>query len=343
MTNPDLRSGQSNNQSVPEHEKLFDEICNKLNELSHRTEAEDSSMEETTSVQQQKYEKMQSQMKKFNSELQESQEEIKEKIKSLGSVTYGSESMDNQVKQLAEQLHSERSNCARLSADLAKSLELGLQLQLEIQGLKARSIQLQAEERKYSQAMLDRNNILQREIELNIALKEEMSIELQKAKNAFQREQETWIQHKSNFEQQITELNTDKSKLNADISALEQIINDKDQEISGLNQQIETISTSFTDVENSAEKQSEVLKNLMQVAEGKIVEMKLALDKKSLEAQDYYSHLQQALTQLGVFKQENIALKDYINKLNEYHQQVQAVQQQALQSQTLPPPPPAQA
>ncbi|MNL39982.1 hypothetical protein D3C87_1622940 [compost metagenome] len=54
--------------------------------------------------------------------------------------------------------------------------------------------------------------------------------------------------------------------------------------------------------------------------------MKLALDKKALEAQDYYSHLQQALTKVGVLNQENAAMKEYVTKLNYYHQQAQQAQ-----------------
>jgi regulator of replication initiation timing len=60
------------------------------------------------------------------------------------------------------------------------------------------------------------------------------------------------------------------------------------------------------------------------VAEKKIVELKMGLDKKMAEAQDYYSHLQQALSQVSILRQENSALKDYISKLTNLHQQTQA-------------------
>ncbi len=322
-----------NSTPIPQHEKLFDEICNKLNELSHRTEA-DLSMDETPETPQQKYEKMQNQMKKFQTELQESQEEIKEKIKSLGSVSYASEGgIDSQSKQLAEQLHAERSNNTKLSTDLAKSLELGLQLQLEIQGLKARSMQIQTEEKKYSHALFEKNKHLQKELELSQALKDEMSLELIKAKSAFQKEQDLWEDQRDLFEKQLHDLKMEKANLQAEIAELNSKIQTKDQEIQSLNQEIGKISNSFNEVEFSAEQQGEVLQNLMYVAESKIVEMKLAFDKKSLEAQDYYSHLQQALTQLAVFKQESASLKDYVGKLNQYHQQMQVAQQQAMQMQ----------
>ncbi|HEY8272529.1 MAG TPA: hypothetical protein VIG33_16670, partial [Pseudobdellovibrionaceae bacterium] len=87
--------------------------------------------------------------------------------------------------------------------------------------------------------------------------------------------------------------------------------------------------------------QSNVLKNLMTVAETKIIEMKLALDKKQSEAADYYSHLQKALAQVNVLNQENLILKDYVNKLNYYHQQAQAVQAAGIQAQQPTTPTPA--
>ena len=123
-------------------------------------------------------------------------------------------------------------------------------------------------------------------------------------------------------------LKNEKFELEQCIADLQATIQQKDKTIESLHQDIEKISTSFNEVEHSAIQQNDVLTNLMDVAESKIVEMKLALDKKSLEAQDYYSHLQQALTQLSLHKQENAAMKDYVTKLNHYHQQVQLQQQQ---------------
>lgn len=306
--------------SVPEHEKLFDEICNKLNELST------TNGEEGPAPTQPKYEQMQVQMKKFHSELKGTQEELREKIKSLENVSYGPETLDAQLQQLANQLVAERTNNAKLSGDLAKSLELSLQLQLEIQGLKARALQMQGEEKKYSQALFERNKILQRDLELNQALKEETTMELMKAKSAFIKEQELWEEQHKQFESEIQSLKSERLFLQEKVQEMEGVIVERDHVIQSLNEEIEKISTSFSEVEASAQQQNEVLKNLMNVAETKIVEMKLALDKKALEAQDYYSHLQQALTQLGVLRQENGALKEYVAKLNYYHQQAQQAQ-----------------
>ena len=309
--------------SIPEHEKLFDEICSKLNELS--------TTGETVTEAQPKVEKMQDQMKKFHSELKESQEELREKIRSLENVSFGTNAMSDQVKQLADQLNNERMTNTKLGADLAKSLELCLQLQLEIQGLKARSMQMQTEEKKYSQALLEKNKGLQHELELAMALKDETAMELAKAKAAFIQQEEAWKQTKHQFEKNIADLHLELDSVNETVVELESTLATRDNTIDELKKEISEISAQFSEVESSAEQQSVVLKNLMDVAEGKIVEMKLALDKKTLEAQDYYSHLKQAITQANVLKQENIALKDYITKLSYYHQQVSQAQQQQAQ------------
>lgn len=306
---------------VPEHEKLFDEICNKLNALSNTSE----SVEEVVPPQP-KYEQMQVQMKKFHSDLKGSQEELREKIKTLENVSYGSETLDAQSKLLADQLSAERANSAKLSSDLAKSLELSLQLQLEIQGLKARALQMQSEEKKYSQALFEKSKNLQRDLELTQALKDETAMEFAKAKSAFAREQELWEQEYDKLQNEIQTLKNDKQELEQTGEELRATVAERDQTITSLNEEIEKISTSFSEVESSAQQQNDVLKNLMEVAETKIVEMKVALDKKSLEAQDYFSHLQQALSQLGILKQENGALKEYVTKLNYYHQQAQHAQ-----------------
>lgn len=307
------------------HEKIFTDICNKLNELS--TQAQEDDMNPP----QPKYEQMQNQMKKFHTELQGSHEELREKIKTLENVSYGPETLDPQMKQLVDQLSQERSHNTKLSADLAKSLELSLHLQLEIQGLKARSLQTQSEDKKYSQALFDKTQNLLREVELLQALKDETANELAKAKAAYAQEQANWVLRQTELETIIHNLSEQKLHGEANIAELEQHLSDRDEQIASLEDKIEELSTSYSEVEASAQQQNDVLKNLMSVAETKIVEMKLALDKKSLEAQDYYSHLQKNMTQLEVLKQENSALKEYVAKLNYYHQQAHQAQMAAAQ------------
>lgn len=309
---------------VPEHEKLFDEISNKLNELSHRYQ--DGVPGEEAPSQQQKLERMQGQLKRFQTDMQGTNVDLLEKIKSLENVNFSQNEITGQLRQITEQLNHERMMNSKLSADLAKSLELCLQLQLEIQGLKARAMAIQTEEKKFSNSLIEKNRNLQRDLELTQVLKDEITMEMAKAKAAMQREQNSWAEKEQQLQNNIAELNKEKAEMLASIEELNGMMDEKDQQIQHLSQEFEKMSESLNEVEGSAHQQSDVLKNLMSVAESKIVEMKLALDKKHSEAADYYSHLQKALAQVSVLNQENITLKDYVTKLNYYHQQTQAIQ-----------------
>lgn len=314
---------------VPEHEKLFDEISNKLNELSHRYQ--DGTTGDEAPSQQQKLERMQGQLKKFQTDMQGTNEEVLEKIKSLENVNFSQNEITGQLRQITEQLNHERMMNSKLSADLAKSLELCLQLQLEIQGLKARSLAIQTEEKKFSNSLMEKTRGLQRDLELTQVLKDEIAMEMAKAKSSMQREQNSWLEKEQQLMNTIEEVNKEKAEMLTTIEELNGMMDEKDEQIANLSSEIEKISSSLNEVEGSAIQQGDVLKNLMSVAETKIVEMKLALDKKHSEAADYYSHLQKALAQVSVLNQENITLKDYVNKLNYYHQQTQALQAQQQQ------------
>lgn len=254
---------------------------------------------EASSAKQQMLEKMQGQIRRFQNDMEGAQEELRDKIKNLETVQYHQNDLGQQFKTVSEQLNQERANNSKLNSDLAKSLELSLQLQLEIQGLKARNQQAQQEEKKYSQSLMETIKGLQNEVELGRAVKDEVDIELDKAKNNFQQQQEFWQAEKGELKKHIEE---------------------QDGQIEFLNEEIEKLSAAFSELENSAQKQNTVLKNLMETAETKIVEMKMALDRKAVECQDYYSHLQQALTQASLLKSENANLKEHIEKINEFIQ-----------------------
>jgi chromosome segregation ATPase len=282
---------------------------------------------------------MQGQLKRFQTDMQGTNEELLVKIKSLESVNYSQNDISGQMRQITEQLNNERMTNSKLGADLAKSLELCLQLQLEIQGLKARSMAVQTEDKKFSNSLIEKNRTLQRDLELTQVLKDEISMEMAKAKSAMQKEQAAWIEKDLQSLNVIAELNKEKAEMLIAIDELNAVIDEKDQQIHNLSLEIEKMSSALNDLESSAHQQTEVLKNLMGVAESKIVEMKMALDKKQMEAADYYSHLQKALAQVGVLSQENVTLKDYVNKLNYYHQQAQALQAATIaQSGTTMPP-----
>jgi chromosome segregation ATPase len=321
---------------VPEHEKLFDEISNKLSELGQRYQ-EGTTPDEAPS-QQQKFERMQDQLKRFRTDMQGNNDDMIEKIKSLENVNFSQNEITAQLRQITEQMNHERMTNSKLSSDLAKSLELCLQLQLEIQGLKARSMAIQTEDKKFSNSLIEKNRILQRDLELAQALKGEIAMEMAKAKNAMQKEEHVWVQSEQQLKNTIVEFEKEKAEMLTTIGELNSMMDQKDQQILVLTQEIEKISMAFNEVEASTIQQSNVLKNLMTVAETKIIEMKLALDKKHSEAADYYSHLQKSLAQVNVLSQENLILKDYVNKLNYYHQQAQAIQAAGIQTQQNPNP-----
>lgn len=298
--------------NTQDHEKLFDEICSKLNELSHR--------EDSLAPQSQKIERMQTQIRRFQDELQGAHEELRSKIRSIETMQIAQPDLNDQLKALSDQLQNERTINTKLNSDLAKSLELSLQLQLEIQSLKARAAQMQSEEKKYSLGLQEKLKLVSRDLELANALRDETVLELNKAKANFQNEHDRWELEKKTFEQQLNHLQSQKDDLLKANQDLIEALTKKDLEITELTHQIENLSQSLNGIENSAQEQQNVLKNLMDVAENKIIEMKLALDKKTLEGQDYYGHLQQALTQVALLKQENLQLKDYINKVSVYFQ-----------------------
>ncbi len=279
-------------------------------------------------------EKMQNQIKKFQDDLQGAQEEFKEKIKSLDSIHLIQSDFNVQVRQLSDQLASERSTNMKLNADLSKSLELNLQLQLEVQAFKARTLQSQAEEKRYHQSLIEKQRALQKEIDGLYEAKSDLEKTLAVLKSSSARDQQDWLELRKGFEMKLKDLERDyteafqeKERLTRELNQTsekcqdqEMRIEQQDKHIDELSLKLEDISVSFNQVENSALQQNDVLKNLMSVAENKIVEMKLALDKKSAESQEYYAHLQQVMTQVALLKQENTNFKDYIARLTYYIQ-----------------------
>lgn len=300
------------NNTTPEHEKLFDEICNKLNELSHR---DDISLPQPN-----KFERMQTQIKKFHSDLLDTQDEFRNKIKSLENLQVSKSEHNSQFRAITEQLQAERNINTKLNADLVKSNEIALHLQLEMQGLKTRAQQIQNEERKYNIQLQEKIKNGLKDLELNEALKEELSLELAKTKNQYQMDRDSWF--------------SEKEQISATIEELNQKMLDKDNHIRALNVQIEEMQSVLNEIEEASLKQNENMKNLMTVAEDKIVELKMGYDKKHLESQDYYNHLQQGLTQINLLKQENTSLKEYVSKVNQYLQQQQQMQTSQQQQAT---------
>ena len=303
------------NMPRPNHEKLFDDICSKLNELSG------ARVEEEPVQNQEKIDRMQTQIRRFQSDLQDTQEELREKIKSLESVHINHQSdLHQQFKAVTELLNVERANNTKLNSDLAKSLEVGLQLQLEIQGLKARLQQVHHEERKHAQTLQEKIRQISHDLELTRALREETENELSKARAVYQDEQKKLDEQRANLEQLIVGLKSEVQEAKTAHDELSYQMNQKNEETAFLMGEVEKLSTSFTSVEESSVKHYDAFRQLSEVAENKIVELKLALDRKAAECKDFEGHLQQATTQNQLLRQENANLKDYIAKINVYLQ-----------------------
>ena len=128
--------------NIPEHEKIFNEICHKLNELS-QDEDQKNSKDRVGQL-----DKMQNQLKNFQIELVSNHEDMKHKIETLEKMTTSNSDLTQRVKELTDLLNQERSHNSKLSTDLARSLDLSLKLQLEIQEIKTKTIQAQMDDRK---------------------------------------------------------------------------------------------------------------------------------------------------------------------------------------------------
>lgn len=258
-------------QTLPAHEQIFNEICIKLNELS---QSDDTKSSKDKVIQ---LEKMQNQLKNFQFDLMTNHEDMKLKIEALEKMTVSNSDLSTKVQELTELLNQERASNSKLSSDLAKSLDLSLKLQLEVQEIKGKAMQAQMEDRK--QYLENCENI---------------QFDFQRQKSA------------------LIETNT---QLKNDLKA-------KEEQIKELNQKINEIEANMNNVEQTSNEQKETIQHLMTVAENKIVELKLSFDKAAAERDNLMGQNKQTLAQVEVLKQENFALKDYINKMSAYQQQL---------------------
>lgn len=277
-----------------EHERLFEQIRGKLNELGGTKKPEtpsqidftemDSSMdlapaphpERPTEKPSERLEKMQFQLKKSQEELFTVRHEMEEKIRYLETLSYTHSDLSRDIKRQSEQLEVERTTNSKLSSDLAKSLELNLKLQYEIEEIRARAQAVIDQEKKHNMFLQEKLKTQTHELELAQAFNNETRNELNKA-----------------------------------------------------SEEVLYLTESLTELEDHAQKQSDVLKNLSEVAEKKIIELKVGFDKKSAESQDSNSQLQQSFSQIQVLRQENSALREYINKMSALFQQQQGHAQPA--------------
>ncbi len=262
--------------SVPEHDKIFNEICSKLNELS-QTEDTKSSRDKMVQL-----EKMQNQMKSFQLDLMSNHEDMKLKIDSLEKMTVSNSDLTQKVQEMTDLLNQERAHNSKLSTDLARSLDLSLKLQLEIQDIKSKALQAQMEDRK---------------------------------------------QYLENFENLQFDFQRQKTGLLEANDELIEEIKLKEDQIEELTQKINELEISISEFQVSSDEQNHTIKHLVTVAETKIVELKLSLDRVSADLDNSKGQQKQSLTQIELFKQENYSLKDYINKMTAYQKQMSAAQQ----------------
>jgi len=264
--------------NVPEHEKIFNEICNKLSELT-QTEETKPSKDRVAQL-----EKMQNQLKSFQVDLLNNHEDMKLKIEALEKMTTSNSDLTLRVQELTDILNQERSHNSKLSTDLARSLDLSLKLQLEIQDIKTKAMQAQMDDRK--QYLENYENV---------------QLEFQKQKNLLLEANDDLLQDLKEKESQIQELNTKTNEL----------------------------EKSMIEFETTTHEQAETIKHLMTVAESKIIDLKLSLDRAHADIDNNKGQFQQYVNQIEVLKQENYALKDYINKMSQFqlHQQQQMMKQ----------------
>jgi len=305
-----------------QHEKLLEDISDQLAELSLNTSAANKKNDilpeipapRKTEGHSERVEKMQTQLRKSQDELKSAQQEIHDKIKSLDTIGFGNSDLNREIKRLSEQLEQERMNNSKLSTDLARSLELNLRLQFENEEIRSKAMQNSNEEKKHNSFLQDKIKSINHELDLSQALANETRLELAKAKEKFLSESNNWQQEKKNLIVKIDDLSAAIGEKQDQIDTLKTEMLQKSDEI-------QKISESIGEYESHTQQQHEMMRTLTDVAEKKMIELKIALDRKTLESQDYYSHLQQAMTQIHVLRQENSALKDYISKLTNLHQQ----------------------
>ena len=280
MKNEINSENKANLKPVPEHEKIFNEICDKLSEL---TQSEENKVSKDRVGQ---LEKMHNQLKNFQVDLMNNHEDMKLKIESLQKMTSSNSDLTIRVQELTEMLNQERGHNSKLSTDLARSLDLSLKLQLEIQEIKSKAMQAQIDDRR--QYMDNFENV---------------QFEFQKQKTA------------------LLDTNND---LMDDLKA-------KEAQIQDLNNKINDLEKSVTEVTTTTQEQAETINHLMTVAESKIVELKLSLDRAYADIENNKGQNAQFVSQVEILKKENFMLKDYINKMSQFQQ---AQQQQILKSQT---------
>lgn len=255
---------------------------------------------------------------KFQSQLRQTQNMMMETLKPQNSKDYLQASLQNELEKITEQLAAERAQNSKLSGDLSRSLELNLKLQFEVEEIRLKANQLLKEEQAMSVTLQEKLKKLDHELELSNALNSDLRVELNRAKDSYQGEIEKRNRERSSLNEQIQTLTEQLTQAERAKKLLEKAIEDLRKDKSSL-------GISLDEFKKHAEDQNQVLNTMSELAQAKMLEVQAALHKKSAECRDYQSHLQQALAQLDILKQENATLKEYFHKLSQQQPQMKTI------------------
>jgi chromosome segregation ATPase len=250
-------------------------------------------------------------LQKFQDQLRQTQSLMLETLKPQSSKDYLQVTLQNELEKIMEQLANERAQNSKLSADLSRSLELNLKLQFEVEEIRLKANQRLKEEQALSNSLQEKLKKSDHELELAHAVNSDLRVELSRAHDSYQAELDKRAKEAQGLLDQINTLTEQLEQSGRSKKLLEQAIED-------LRRDKQYLSNSLEEYKKHAEEQNKVLNTMSELAQAKMLEVQAALHKKSAECKDYQSHLQQALAQIEILKQENQTLKEYFAKLSQH-------------------------
>lgn len=305
-----------------EHDHLFEEISNKLNELGTH-----SAKKVLPPVVDSKTEKLELKLKKSQIEIQNYYSEIKQKQNEIDLVNRSLETTQSQINLLVAKLEEEKMHNHKLNSDMSKSLELSLKSQLELQESKAKFNLLLNEERKYSKSLEEKLSTLENDSELNKTLYEEIKIQYSKAKEKWAEESEKYKQNIKNLEENVIELQN--TFLNFDEKMIKHKIFKNKLKIKFKNfqhKQNEKFKTQIAFLQMSWQKDKdnfEMIKNEYEVSLKKLMANKVQMEQFT---EKLHSEIQFKNNEIQRILEENSHL---INQMNLVNRDNQHTKQQA--------------
>lgn len=151
-------------------DRLFSEISTKLQELDQMNQKE--------AVAQSRLEQIEQQFKKTHDELLATKKQIEDKVAVFSSNLRSHIEISEEQEKLQSQIEKERVANSKLAHDLAKSVEVNLSLQLQIEELKKMARLAIDQEKRRADSFLFEKEQTQKELE-------ETKVELEKTKTAY--------------------------------------------------------------------------------------------------------------------------------------------------------------